>query len=244
MVAPLERALKDLDDLIAVPAPFDPKTSTRTFYLATNDYVELTLLPTLLAQVWNAAPHVDVRVATLAGDVYELLAMGELDLGIGVFGQLGEPTPPRGVRLRRVITDGFTCVVREGHPHVGNRLRLEDFLVRSHALVAPRGGAGSIVDTALAAVGKKRRIALQVPHFLVAPHIVRQTDLVLTLPSRVAQSLGPLLGLRQLTPPIELGTFSMSMAWHERQHADPALTWLRGLVVAFGTNGAQRANSR
>ena len=73
---------------------------------------------------------------------------------------------------------------------------------------------------------------MEVPHFLVAPHVVRETDVILTLAARVANSLGPLLGLRQLAPPIELEGFSMSMVWHERQHADPAHHGCAALIAA------------
>jgi DNA-binding transcriptional LysR family regulator len=47
----------------------------------------------------------------------------------------------------------------------------------------------------------------------------------------VARSLAPLLGLRQLAPPLALEGFSMAMAWHERQHADPAHAWLRAAIA-------------
>jgi DNA-binding transcriptional LysR family regulator len=129
------------------------------------------------------------------------------------------------------VSDGFVCVVREDHPVVKKRLSLDDFIALPHALVAPRGEGGSVVDSALARIGKKRRVAVEIPHFLVAPHVVRETDLVLTLAARVATSLAPLLGLRQLAPPLELMRFTMTMVWHERQQVDPAHVWLRELIA-------------
>ena len=89
-----------------------------------------------------------------------------------------------------------------------------------------------MVDTALARLGRRRRVALEVPHFLVAPHVVRATDLVLTLAERLAQRLAPMLGLRQLAPPLELQGFTMSMVWHERQHADASHAWMRAAIAA------------
>ena len=138
---------------------------------------------------------------------------------------------PPGIHRQHIMKDGFVCVVREGHPVVKKRLSLDDFVALPHALVSPRGAVGSVVDTALARLGKRRRVACEVPHFLVAPHLVRETDLVLTLADRVAESLVPLLGLRRLAPPLELEGFTTSMVWHERQHADPAHTWLRGAIA-------------
>ena len=231
MTVPLERALEDLGRVLASPEPFDPARSTRTFRIATNDYMELVLFPRLLARLWQEAPGIDMRVRNIGSRSNEELAESRIDLAMGVVSQFGSPPPP-GVRTQRLVADRFVCVVREGHPTVKRRLSLDEFIALPHALVAPRGESGSVVDTALAAVGKKRRVAVEVPHFLVAPHVVRETDVILTVAARVANSLGPLLGLRQLPPPMELEGFSMVMAWHERQHADPAHRWLRALVAA------------
>jgi DNA-binding transcriptional LysR family regulator len=218
--------------VLVAPTPFEPAHSTRRFRIATNDYIELVLLPRLLARVWGEAPGVDVRVSNLGSEPNDDLAEDRVDLAIGVTGQFGDPEPPQGVRLKRVLSDRFVCVVREGHPIIKRRLSLDEFVALPHALVAPRGASGSIVDTALARLGKKRRVACEVPHFLVAPHVVRETDLVLTLAERVARSLGPMLGLRQLAPPLALEGFSMSMVWHERQHADAAHAWLRAAIAS------------
>lgn len=209
-----------------------PRLATRKFRIATNDYMELVVLPRLLARLWKEAPNVDVRVVNLTARANDELAEGRLDLALGVVDRSGQVDAPQGIRSQRLVSDGFVCVVREGHPVVKRRLSLDDFVALPHALVAPRGEPGSIVDSALERIGKKRRVAVEVPHFLVAPHVVRETDVVLTLAARVAKSLAPLLGLRQLPPPVELPGFSMSMLWHERQHVDPAHVWLRGLMAA------------
>jgi DNA-binding transcriptional LysR family regulator len=232
MAVPLERALDDIGRVLASPAPFDPAQSTRKLRVATNDYMELVLFPRLLARLWAEAPGIDVRVRNIGSRVNDELAGARVDLAMGVMAQFGSPEPPLGIRMQRLVSDRFVCVVREGHPLVKKRLSLDEFVSLPHALVAPRGESGSIVDTALESLGRKRSVAVEVPHFLVAPHIVRETDVVLTLAARVANSLGPLLGLRQLAPPIELQGFSMAMVWHERQHADPAHAWVRALIAA------------
>jgi DNA-binding transcriptional LysR family regulator len=232
MTDPLDRVLEELGRVLASPAPFDPARSTRRFRIATSDYIELVLLPSLLARVWSEAPQVDMRVSNLIDGAQEDLAEGRLDLAVGLIGQFGHPEPAQGIRFQRILTEKFVCVVREGHPLVKKRLSLDEFVALPHALVAPRGDAGGVVETALAKLGRRRRVALEVPHFLVAPHIVRETDLVLTLAKRLADRLAPLLGLRQLAPPLELDGFTMSMIWHERQHADPSHAWMRAAIAA------------
>jgi DNA-binding transcriptional LysR family regulator len=231
MAAPLERALEDIGRLMTSPAPFEPRLSTRKFRIASNDYMELVLFPRLLRRLWTEAPNIDIRIVNLGESANADLAEGRLDLAMGVV-ELASPGPPRGIRSQELVSDGFVCVVREDHPVVKKRLSIDDFVALPHALVAPRGEGGSVVDSALARLGKKRRVAVEIPHFLVAPHVVRETDLLLTLAARVAASLAPLLGLRRIPPPLELTTFTMAMLWHERQHVDRAHVWLRELIAA------------
>lgn len=71
------------------------------------------------------------------------------------------------------------------------------------------------------------------PHFLIAPHLVATSDLVLTVAERVARRLAPPLGLAVLMPPAELRLegFTISSLWHERTHGDPAHAWVRGVFA-------------
>ena len=101
-----------------------------------------------------------------------------------------------------------------------------------HLLVAPGGTPGSVVDDALAALGRSRRVAVAVPHFLVVPHVLAATDLIATLPSRVVDALAEPRDLVRLPPPLALPGFGVEMIWHERSHHDPAQRWLRDQVLA------------
>jgi DNA-binding transcriptional LysR family regulator len=136
--------------------------------------------------------------------------------------------------MQRLMTERFVCVVREDHPFSGKRLSLEKFLELPHALISPRGSAGGIVDTALAKLGKRRRIAAEVPHFLVAPFLVELTVVVLSLAERVARRLAPAAKIRILAPPVELELpgFDIALLWHQRHKSDPAQEWFRKTVAA------------
>jgi DNA-binding transcriptional LysR family regulator len=229
MREPLERALEDLGRLLA-PQAFDPKTSAQRFRVSTSDYAELVLLPSLAARVWAEAPGVDLAVSVFAGGAVAALGDDRIDLVITPPLGGGEPAP--GLHQQRLFDERFVCVVREDHPLARRRMSIDDFAALPHALITPRGqSARGAVDDALEAIGKRRRIALEIPHFLVAPHVVRETDVVLTLAARVARLMAPMLGLRVLPPPLEVPGFSMAMLWHERSHADPAHAWLRRRIA-------------
>lgn len=230
MREPLERALGDIARVLSPPEAFDPARARRRFTIATNDYAELVLFPALLERLWREAPGVDVRVTTLQASGETELREGRAHLAIAPSPLYAGAAAP-GVFVQRLFSDRFVCVVREGHPVVKKRLSLDAFCALPHALVSPRGEGGGVVDEALAKLGKKRRVAILLPHFLVAPHVVRATDVVLTLAERVARSLAAPLGLVRVPPPLEVPGFGMVMAWHEQNHGDAAHAWLRALVA-------------
>ncbi len=223
----LERALAELAAALRPPAPFDPATARRTFHLAIGDYAELVLLPALVARLATIAPGVDLFVRAVPDDLAAALAAGDVDLVLA-------PPRPRdlsgpGLYQRHLFDERFVCALRRGHPAATRRLTLDRFCDLDHVLIAPRGTAGGYVDDALARLGRRRRVAVTVPHFLVVPHVVATTDLVVTLPARVAAALAAPHRLVTRPPPAALGVtgFAIHQLWHERTHGDAAGRWLR-----------------
>lgn len=92
-----------------------------------------------------------------------------------------------------------------------------------------------MVDDALAAGGKSRRIAAAVPHFLVVPYVIAGSDLVATLASRVAAMFSETLGLVCMQPPLAFPKFQIAVAWHERNQNDAPHRWFREQLMAVGT---------
>ena len=60
--------------------------------------------------------------------------------------------------------------------------------------------------------------------------MVAVTDYCATLPSLVCTRLAHDPRLKVLSPPVDLGTFPIEMAWHVRYRHDPAHRWLRSLI--------------
>jgi DNA-binding transcriptional LysR family regulator len=227
----LRKALEDLAGVLRGER-FDPATARRTFRLGASDYVELVLLPRLSARLARLAPGVDLWVHTFDDWGDSELASGKLDCVLA---------PPRrseragGMFEKVVLHESFTCVMRAGHPLAGSRLTLARYCEVPHLMVAPRGTPGSFVDDALAAVGRTRRVALAVPHFLVVPYVIAGTNLVATLAKRVAALFATTLDLTMVPPPIAIANFAIALVWHERNHHDAAQRWFRDQVAAVAT---------
>jgi DNA-binding transcriptional LysR family regulator len=230
MLEPLERLLHDAAGLLATPTAFDPSTSTRRFRIATSDYIEIVLIPKVLEELGRQAPRVDVDLLLLKdGHGIDALEEGEVDLLLIPPGVVDRPHA--SIMSQRVLSEKFVCVVRADHPTVGRKMTLERYIELGHILVSPRASRGGIVDDVLAKIGLTRRVAVVVPHFLVAPFLVEKTDHVLTLAARIAKSLAPAVKLKALPPPIDLPGFDINLVWHERDQADPAHAWLRTLFT-------------
>jgi DNA-binding transcriptional LysR family regulator len=235
LAPPIRRALDDVRMALRAPSRFDSKTARMFFRVGTSDYGELILLPRIVSRLEREAPGIDLRVTQHTEPGPGLLAEGTLDLVVAPV-RLGDEAS--GMYAVKLFDERFVSVVRRGHPLAKKKLTLARFAAASHALIAPRGAGGSFVDEALARLGLSRHVAVTVPHFLVAPHLVVGSDLVLTVAERVARLLAAPLGLVVLTPPAELRLegFTVSALWHERTHADPAHVWVRGLFTEIAKN--------
>jgi DNA-binding transcriptional LysR family regulator len=228
---PLRKVLEELAGVLRGER-FEPASARRTFRIGASDYVELVLLPKLSARLARIAPGVDLWVHTFEDWGDAELATGKLDC---VLAPPRRSARPSGMFEKVLLHESFTCVMRARHPLAGSRLTLARYCDMPHLMVSPRGTPGSFVDDALAAVGRTRRVALAVPHFLVVPYVIAATDLVATLASRVAALFATTLDLRMVAPPIAIAKFAIALAWHERNHHDAAQRWFRDQIAAVAS---------
>jgi DNA-binding transcriptional LysR family regulator len=212
------------------PVAFDPAAATRTFTLLASDYVEFVLLPRLVGALAARAPGVRLRVLPWGlQQVPDALARGDADLMIGFYDRV----PPHH-REQLLFEERYACIVRRGHPKVGNRLTLRTYVALKHVMVSQSSeapGASSGIDRALAALGHTRDVSLRVSHFLNVPNLIASSDLIAALSRRVAEPFARMLPLRLFEPPLRLRTSRIGMVWHDALHDDPAQRWLRDLVA-------------
>jgi DNA-binding transcriptional LysR family regulator len=231
LAVPLRRGLGELRRALADDAGFDPRTARRRFVLACGDAFAVMLLPGALEVLQREAPGVDLEVLPFDTRAYALqLETGAADVAVAV-----SFADAPGLRQRKLFDEDFACLARRDHPRLGEVLDLDTFCALSHALISPSGEGQSFVDAALARIGRQRRVALRVRYFLAAPLLVAGSDLVLTLPRRIARVFADAHGLRLHEPPLPLAPFPVHLAWHERYDADPGLRWLRDLLLRVAT---------
>jgi DNA-binding transcriptional LysR family regulator len=226
LAEPVRQALALLESALAHGPGFDASTSTRAFRFYMSDLGQIEFLPPLVERVQRTARGVRLEAVALeVEDIANALAAGALDLAIGFLPGLGPP-----LRRRPLFRDPYVCLMRADHPAVGKTLTRKKFLEASHALVSYRGGH-RVIEEALERAGLARRIALRVPHFTVVPMVLERTDLILTLPARVARVFERRGKFKSLPPPVPIPPADVAVHWHERFEADPGNRWLRELVI-------------
>jgi DNA-binding transcriptional LysR family regulator len=226
----LPSALDGLETSVEPGPRFDPKTSERTFRVATFDYFEVTLLPGLLGYLARHAPRVKLEIERFAHLSVQRLTSGEIDVAL-----VGEQLVERSPALVRVelLKDPFVVMLRRGHPALAHkRLGLATYVALSHVLVSIEGRADGAVDRALERLGKRRRVALRVPHFSSAPLAVSVSDQVCTIASSVAHEARRRFPIELRTPPVELAPALLLGVYAKRVENDPAARWFREILFS------------
>jgi len=226
MIAPQIAAALDLmGKAIKKSDTFDPATSTRLFRILVPDVGNVTFLPPMIAHFQTHAPHLKIKTFALPEDQYkEMLESGEADLALGLL-----PPIVAGFYQQHLFTDQYVCVVAHDHPRIGSKITIEQYMAERHVRVELQGRRSSIVDESLMSVEGYRNVMVSVPHYLVLANLIKTSDLIATVPSGVFRAFDS-PGLRAINVPFPMPKIEVRQFWHERNHADAGLVWLRAAV--------------
>ncbi|WP_194723844.1 LysR family transcriptional regulator [Noviherbaspirillum malthae] len=228
----VRQALMTLEKVYAHRASFDPATSRRTFCISMTDISQLVLLPRLWAYLRQASPGVHIEIVPLSSDTARMLEAGEADLALGFMPQL-----EAGFFQQSLFRQRYVCVASADHPRVINTLTTAQYEAEEHAVVTSSGTGHLILDQEIMRHGIQRNIALRVPNYLGIAFVVEQTDLLVTIPERLAQLLEGRGRFRTFSLPFEMPEYAVKQHWHERYHHDPGNRWLRKVISDLLSSG-------
>jgi DNA-binding transcriptional LysR family regulator len=213
-----------------------------------TDIGEIVFLPPLLAHLERAAPGATVTtVQSAPAGLNAAMAEGTIDLALGWL-----PDVPQGFYQRRLFKQRYVCLMRSGHPLAKAKLTVEQFLNAGHVAIEAQGTGHAKADARLQTLSSKpkraarsaagqskdvtatnvatalqRTVAVRVPSFLSVPYLLATSDLIATVPERLAQQACKPFGLVALKHPVAVPEFEVKMFWHRRVHQDAANQWLR-----------------
>jgi DNA-binding transcriptional LysR family regulator len=221
LAAAVEQSLASLDAALRESDAYDPAHSDRTFRLHMSDIGETIFLPRLMRRIARAAPGVRLEAFQLDDPgILPAMESGRIDLALGYIPALTD------VERRFLLHEEYVVVLRADHPHAHERptraalARLSYVLVRSHPATA----------RALDALGLRDHVRLTLPHFMVLPRILADTELAVIMPRRLSDAFRR-LGRYTVWRTRGLPRFDVSVHWYRRFEHDPGNRWLRELIA-------------
>ncbi|RZL86566.1 MAG: LysR family transcriptional regulator [Variovorax sp.] len=227
LAEPIRQALAVLERGLRGDDAFDFPHSDREFVVAVEDYGEAIILPRFVDWLAKFAPGIRIRIrpepfSQLKGEMRD----GAVDLALDYFA----PHDP-AFRHKAALTEDLLSLSRRDNPHVGEKLSLETYLALRHVVLAPSTSAMPMIDLALSKRDLQRQIAVTVPHFLSMPLLVQSSDLICTLPRRMAHLYADHFRLKSHEVPLRIPRFPVYFIWHRAAEEDASHTWLRNQLL-------------
>lgn len=217
----LSQQLTAMRDTLDPDNRFVPATSQRRFRVLSNDYFEMVVLPPLLTRLRKEAPHVVVEVALAGDDMPQQLYTAGADLAVDAFATEND-------RLRRqvLLEEKLAVVARQHHPLLLGNCSKQQFLDAEH-VVLPDRNRRLPLDQILNEPGWQRRTGARVTQFASMLATCSRSDMIATVPERMALQYGHALGLQVLPFPANIPPLPVYLLWAPVMDKDPAHVWFR-----------------
>jgi DNA-binding transcriptional LysR family regulator len=244
LAMPVRKALSDIEAAITSKS-FVPEHSARTFVIGASDYSCTLIIPRLVARLAQTAPGIDIYVVSLNGlDVIRQLDERRVDMAISWFAAV-----PERLGRAKLLEENYVLVVRKGHPLATGEVTVSRVLSHPHVVVDYLGNGERLTDgffsergilrrvhmeraviEAPQRLGQYGRIAVKVPSFSNAASIIMRTEMVVSIPRRLAREMCEVHDLTALEPPFDNAPVAVEAVWPRGTSTDPAQDWLRKQV--------------
>ncbi len=227
LAEPISSALGNITRALNQHEVFDAASSKRHFVIAMTDVGEVYFMPRLIEQCCRLAPQSQLSTVRASSiDIKAEMETGRVDLAIGAFDDISG-----ALYQRRLFRQNYVCMFRQGHPLAGVAISAKDFLAAQHLIVASMESPYDKINQSLEKAGIKAAAHFTVPHFVAVPYIVSTTDLLVTVPQKLAESAAAPFKLQYVKPPLRLPALQTNVFWHRRFNQDEGNQWLRNLIA-------------
>ena len=229
-------------------AEFSPETYAGSFKLLMPPILCESLLPGLMAELADIAPHVQIIMAEVPPNYQEYLKKGDAD-----FAAFLAVDTERDILAEPIAVIEPRCYMRVDHPLASKEMGLEDFLAYPHLRLYLPGLTRentSMVDDVLGEYGVHRNIVLETTQFSSAVGVLNHTDALLVANAGFQE--GGLYRERILGQemPAELQRMirnsksnnrgKMSLMRHTRTSRSAPHQWMRALLMKHLSKSPER----
>ncbi|WP_198147744.1 LysR family transcriptional regulator [Erythrobacter sp. AP23] len=229
LVAEARNVLTQIERMVN-PQPLMLEELTDQFVIAATDYERHLFLINACKALLTEAPRVKVGLVWEKYDNRQGLRDGMFDIACGPL--LGHTDPD--IHSEVLLEDRFLCFFDE--EHAKRPETVDTYRHARHARVIFSRDDSSFVDNALSVNGFRRDIAIDIPSLSEVPQVIRGTPLIVTAPSRLANSL--MNDFARCPVPFALPELSFGMEWHERTNSSPRHLWVRSTIREFARTGS------
>lgn len=226
LALPVQQALRQLQYAFEPPV-FAPETARRSYTIAASDHASTLVLPALASRIFASARGIQLKILPKFNPhILMQMDSGEVDFGLGVIHEM-----PQRFRHQTLFRERYVCFMRPDHPLAAGALTFERYIEAHHLTVAPLENTGQLIDRLLARRNAERHVAMTVNQSLLAPDILRGTDLILTTLRMLAARVPAFAGLSVRPLPFLEDPVEVRLTWHGVQTNDPSHRWMREQIV-------------
>ncbi|SIT56931.1 LysR family transcriptional regulator [Mesorhizobium prunaredense] len=208
---------------LSSPSGFDPATAEGSVTVSCNHHERMFLIPDFLRRAQKEAPQATIHIFESAVDGKQQLKENTCDIVLGPVSILGDI-----YYRRKMFSDHYACVMDPAHELTRGALTLERYCASRHVAVTHNGRWEALYFAALLARGIELEPDVTVSSHDILERLIPASELVATIPYRLARRLSDRLALR----PFPMDVFiQVDMYWTERTHHSGLHRWARQILA-------------
>lgn len=224
LIPKVQDILARIEGLVAI-GDYDPAQETNPIVVGVPTPSLMPQMKAMYSIVSNEAPRAPFHASRLAPRerMAEMLTVAEIDVGISI----NMAKYPATLSWTPYLTDQLAIFYdpeRRGPVET-----VEQYANAGHGVAGLGGTAKSIVQVALEQVGLQRHIAFAAPTSSTLGEFLKGTDLIATMPLRLAESAFG--GLAHCPPPLVLPDLRYDLVWHKRFEHSGRNAWIRQALL-------------
>ncbi|SMO47864.1 DNA-binding transcriptional regulator, LysR family [Thalassovita litoralis] len=217
-------AMLDRFEALTAPRQFDPAVAKLEIGISCNYYERVTLIPKVMRTLRQKAPGMAIRIISSTVRGKEQLMRGDSDMLIGPI-RLEEPSFFR----RGLLPEDYVCIMDPANPLARTVQDVDTFVAAPQVVVNYGGSFRSRFLVVMEAQGHYPNAVMEVPSPANLPDILVGTDMIATVPRRIAESFGAQVVIRDCP---FLAEISIDLYWTARTHVSAPHVWLRAQIAA------------
>lgn len=208
---------------LSSPSGFDPATAEGSVTVSCNHHERMFVIPDFVRRAQKEAPKATIHIFESAVDGKQQLKQNTCDIVLGPVAILGDI-----YYRRKLFTDHYACVMDSAHPLAGGELTLDRYCASRHVAVTHNGRWEALYFAALRAKGIEMQPEVTVSSHDILERLIPGSELVATIPYRLAGRLSDRLALR----PFPMDVFiQVDIYWTERTHHSGLHRWARQILA-------------